>query len=130
MNPVVDGYFRVLREDLEAARRLAEGVPRAAAFHLQQAAEKLVKALLSAEDIHVGTTHDIGELAGRLPAGHEWKADLAELDYLSRFATAYRYPSPSGRVAAPPERAVLERFTALIATLADEAEDWCATRRS
>lgn len=128
MTPVVTGYFRVLREDIEAARRLTEGVPRASAFHLQQAAEKLVKALLSAEGIHVGTAHDIGELVGRLPDGHEWKADLAELDYLSRFATAYRYPSPSGRVAPPPPPTELERFIALIATLADDAEEWCATR--
>jgi hypothetical protein len=117
MSPVVDGYFRVLREDLEAARRLTEGVPRASAFHLQQAAEKLVKALLAAERIHVGTAHD-------------WKADLAELDYLSRFATAYRHPSPSGRIAPPPERAVLDQFTTLIKTLADEAEGWCGTRNS
>ncbi len=43
MNPVVAGYFQVLREDLAAARQLAAGVPRASAFHLQQAAEKLVK---------------------------------------------------------------------------------------
>lgn len=130
MSPVVDGYFRVLREDLEAARRLTEGVPRASAFHLQQAAEKLVKALLAAEGIHVGTAHDIGELVGRLPDGHDWKADLAELDYLSRFATAYRYPSPSGRIAPPPERPMLDRYIELIETLADEAEDWCRTRHS
>ena len=125
MTPIVDGYFQVLREDLAAARQLMAGVPRASAFHLQQAAEKLVKAVLSAEDIHSGADHDIGQLLGKLPAGHEWKFDMAELGYLSRFATAYRYPSPTGRVAPPPDRSELERYAALIAVLADEVEEWC-----
>ncbi len=128
MTPVVDGYFQVLREDLTAARQLLAGVPRAAAFHLQQAAEKLVKAILSAENIHVGADHDIGQLIGKLPEGHDWRLDLAELTYLSRFATAFRYPSPSGRVAPAPDRGELERYEALIRTLADEAEGWCRAR--
>lgn len=128
MTPVIEGYFQVLREDLAAARQLMMGVPRASAFHLQQAAGKLVKAVLSAEGTHVGAEHDIGQLVGTLPEGHEWKADLAELEYLSRFATAFRYPSPSGRVALAPERAVLERQEALITTLADDAEEWCRLR--
>ena len=128
MTPIVAGYFQVLREDLAAARQLTEGVPRASAFHLQQAAEKLVKAVLSAEEIHVGADRDIGQLIGKLPAGHDWRRDLAELDYLSRFATAYRYPSPTGRVAPPPDRSELRRYADLIQILADEAEAWCAGR--
>lgn len=128
MTPVIEGYFQVLREDLAAAHHLIAGVPRASAFHLQQAAEKLVKAVLSIEDIHVGANHDIGQLVGRLPDGHDWKADLAELDYLSRFATAFRYPSPSGRVSPAPDRATLERYETLIQTLADDAEAWGHSR--
>ncbi len=128
MTPVVAGYFQLLREDLAAARQLFTGVPRAAAFHLQQAAEKLVKAILSAEGIHVGADHDIGQLIGKLPSDHDWRQDLAELDYLSRFATAFRYPSPSGRIAPAPDRTELERYEALIRSLADEAEDWCRDR--
>ena len=128
MTPVVQGYFQVLREDLVAAGQLAATVPRASAFHLQQAAEKLVKAILAAEGIHVTSAHDIGQLVGRLPDGHAWRADLIELDALSQFATAFRYPSPSGRVAHPPDRATLERFLALVAGLADEGEDWCRQR--
>jgi HEPN domain-containing protein len=128
MNPVVAGYFQVLREDLAAARQLAAGVPRASAFHLQQAGEKLVKAILSAENVHVGAERDIGQLIGTLPAGHDWKLHLAELGYLSRYATAYRYPSPTGRVSPAPAETDLERYQLLVQTLADEAEEWCRRR--
>jgi HEPN domain-containing protein len=128
MTPVVAGYFQVLREDLSAARQLAPTVPRASAFHLQQAAEKLVKAVLSAEGIHIAVEHDIGQLVAKLPAGHAWKADLMELDYLSRFATAFRYPSPSGRVAPPPDRVTLDRYAGLVQSLADDAEAWAVGR--
>ncbi len=128
MTPVVAGYFQVLREDLAAARQLFAGVPRAAAFHLQQGAEKLVKAILSAEDTHVGAEHDIGQLIGKLPDGHDWRLDLTELSYLSRFATAFRFPSPSGRIAPAPSRDELERYEVLIRALADEAERWCRER--
>lgn len=126
MNPVVEGYFQVLHEDLAAARQLSGTVPRASAFHLQQAAEKLVKAILAAEGLHVTTGHHIGALAARLPDGHDWKADLMALDVLSQYATSYRYPSERGRIAPPPERAVLDRYAAEIAALADDAKAWCA----
>lgn len=122
MNPLVAGYFQVLREDLAAARQLAGTVPRASAFHLQQAAEKLVKAILTAEGIHTSAEHEIGLLVAKLPQDHPWRADLVELDYLSRFATAYRYPGSTGRVAPPPERQLLDRYAVLIAIMADEAE--------
>ncbi|MGC2855331.1 HEPN domain-containing protein [Novispirillum sp. DQ9] len=126
MKPVVAGFFQVLEEDLAAARHMAGVLPRISAYHLQQAAEKLVKAILAAEGIHPGPEHNIGQLLARLPPGHEWRADLVDLDALSRFATAYRYPSEAGRVAAPPDRAFLERHAALIESLAGDARTWCA----
>lgn len=125
MNPVVAGYFAILQEDLTAARQLIGSVPRISAFHLQQAAEKLVKAILAAEGIHVGADHNIAQLIGKLPDGHTWKADLVELDYLSQFATTFRYPTERGRIAAAPDRLVLERYAAAIAMLTDEVRDWC-----
>lgn len=118
----------MLAEDLAAARQLARTVPRASAFHLQQAAEKLVKAILSSEGVHAGLEHSIGQLVAKLPDGHEWKADLVELDILTQFGTAFRYPTERGRVAHPPERSVLDRYAALIASLADDARAWCEER--
>lgn len=128
MKAVVEGYFKVLDEDMAAARQLMACVPRVSAFHLQQAAEKLVKAILSAENIHASADHNIGQLVASLPDGHEWKADLMELDYLSQFATTFRYPSETGKVKPAPERAKLEEFAELIATLADDARQWCDER--
>ena len=128
MRAVVAGYFQVADEDLTAARRLIDCVPRSCAFHLQQAAEKLVKAILSAESIHAAADHNIGQLIAKLPDGHAWRGDLIDLDYLSQFATAYRYPSERGRVAPAPDRATLDKYTALIEALVDEAKDWCERR--
>ncbi len=128
MTPVVEGYFQVQAEDMAAARQLAAVVPRAAAFHLQQAAGKLVKAILWVEGIHVTAEHNIGQLVGLLPDGHDWKADLMELDVLSRFATTFRYPSPTGKIARAPDQAVLEGYLSLLDTLTDDARAWCQSR--
>lgn len=128
MKVVVAGYFQVLDEDLAAARAMMAGLPRVAAYHLQQAAEKLAKAILSAEGIHPGAGHNIGQVAALLPDGHEWRADLVGLDYLSQFATAFRYPSETGRVRAAPAREVLERYAASLQALAEDARDWCDRR--
>lgn len=106
MTPVVEGYFQMLAEDIAAARQMAVGVPQVAAFHLQKVAEKLVKAILSAEGIHVTADHNLGHLVGMLPDCHDWKADRMELDGLSRFATTFRYPSPTGKIARAPDQAV------------------------
>jgi HEPN domain-containing protein len=128
MKAVAEGYFKVSDEDMAAARQLMTSVPRVSAFHLQQAAEKLVKAILSTENIHSGANHNIGQLVALLPDGHEWKADLMELDYLSQFATTFRYPSETGRIRPAPDTAKLAEFFELIAALTDDAKQWCADR--
>ena len=128
MKPIVAGYLEASREDLAAVRQLIPTVPRAAAYHLQQAAEKLVKAVLSQEAIHMTVDHSIDRLVERLPHGHEWRIDLKELDFLSQFATSFRYPSPSGRLPSPPDKATLERYVALIEALSAEVEAWCRGR--
>ena len=125
---VVEGYFDIAKEDIEAAERLLNYVPRAAAYHLEQAAEKMVKAVLVAEGEDPGASHDIATLVDMLPTGHEWKADLAALSPLSRFATSFRYPTPTGRVPAPPDAAELRRHGMLLRTLLDDALDWCRDR--
>lgn len=129
MNPIAEGYFAVVQEDLEAARTLLPVVPRASAYHLQQAAEKLVKAVLVVDGATPPFVHDIGRLVAALPAGHSWKADLMELDRLSRFATTYRYPSPIGDVEPPPDKVFLQRHLRLVDDLARDVEAWCRERQ-
>jgi HEPN domain-containing protein len=53
-------FLALAREDLEAARLLKVGVPRQAAFFLQQAAEKIGKALLIRDGIDPGRIHPSG----------------------------------------------------------------------
>lgn len=85
--------------DLDAARRLAApSLNRHASFHLQQAAEKLAKAVLIGRGIAPGAEHRIGMLLMKLADDDPWRERLAHLDRLSAFATAYRYPTPSGRI--------------------------------
>jgi len=125
MKEVARGYFQIIREDLDTARQMAPMAPRISAYHLQQAAEKLARAILATEEIHTTAEHNIGQLAGKLPGNHEWKADLIELDFLSQFATSYRYPTERGRVAPGPDRSIIDRYLATIDTLVDDAKQWC-----
>ena len=60
VDPVVAGYLAAVADDLAAALRLAAPpANRLAAYHLQQAAEKLVKAVL----VHRRIAADVAKLA-------------------------------------------------------------------
>jgi HEPN domain-containing protein len=103
VDPVVAGYLAAVADDLDAARRLA--VPpanRLAAYHLQQAAEKLVKAVLVHRRIHPGVEHRIDVLVHMLDPSDPWQPLLDPLDRFTPYATTYRYPSSTGRLKAGP----------------------------
>ncbi|MBI4815846.1 MAG: HEPN domain-containing protein [Deltaproteobacteria bacterium] len=88
-SPIALGYLAAADEDLDAARRLSvPPINRLAAYHLQQAAEKLAKAVLSARGTHTTKEHRIGELVGQLAIGEPWRTKLGALAHLDRFATA------------------------------------------
>jgi len=102
-DPVVAGYLAAAADDLDAARRLAAPpANRLAAYHLQQAAEKLVKALLVHRNIHPGVEHRIDVLVCMLDPSDPWHPLLDPLDRFTPYATTYRYPSPTGRLKAGP----------------------------
>jgi HEPN domain-containing protein len=95
---VIAAYLDDVDLDLDAARRLIADPPnRLAAFHLQQAAEKLVKAVRLGRGLRVTAEHNIEVLVDELPHDDVWHAKLAILEPLSVFATSYRYPSPMGK---------------------------------
>lgn len=83
------------RADLDTAWSAIRG-PRAqpanAAYFVQQAAEKLIKALLVYHGIEPPRLHDLGRLAALLPDRDTLKPQLAALHRFSAFAVAYRYP--------------------------------------
>lgn len=69
---------------------------RGAAYHCQQAAEKLVKACLTDAATAFPKSHDIAALVALLPAGHRLKQRLKVLEKLTPYGVAYRYPSEDG----------------------------------
>jgi HEPN domain-containing protein len=98
---VIAGYLAAVADDLDAARRLAAPpANRLAAYHLQQAAEKLVKAVLVHRKIHPGVEHRIDVLVRMLDVSDPWLPQLDPLDRFTPYATTYRYPSPTGRLRA------------------------------
>ena len=108
--------------DLDAAQRLLADPPnRLAAFHVQQAAEKLVKALRLHRGLFATAEHNIEALVEELPADDAWRAKLLPLEAASAFATTYRYPAPSGRRKPEPPRDELLEWIRRIEALTDEA---------
>ena len=86
-------HFRTLaEEELTCAHRLLEDHPRQAAYLLQQAAEKLAKAILLEAGVEPPRSHAIGFLAAHLPFGHAQAAKLAALDDLTIYHIIARYP--------------------------------------
>jgi HEPN domain-containing protein len=102
--------LRLAREDLEAATLLAAADNRNDAYHAQQAAEKMLLALLTAEGIRAERrdSHRIDVLRDLLPDTNPFKARFAPLTFLTVFATTYRYPKDAGRIPARAERVELE----------------------
>ncbi len=119
---VIGAFLDDVEGELEAATRLAQDPPvRFAAFHLQQAAEKLIKAVRLHRGLYPTADHNLSALVAALPEGDLWRAKLEHLGPLSAFATAYRYPSPTGRLKAGPAVAELNGWISQIRALAAEA---------
>ncbi len=116
-------------EVLLAEPDLASSGNRQAAFHLQQAAEKLTKAVRVHRGLAATKEHRIDQLVmgvsvgepQKLPDADPWIGKLMPLDPLSEYATAFRYPSTSGRLKAGPDSAAVKGWIARIRSLIKEA---------
>jgi HEPN domain-containing protein len=125
----VESFLTLAREDLAAAKILRKTFPRHAAFHLSQAAEKAIKAVLTAEGFAFNAGHhQLGRLVTALPGEHPWRADLMALDKHTAAATATRYPMPGGAPPAAPGAAHLSADMAELEALLPEIADWCRER--
>ena len=119
---VIAAYLDDVDLELEAARRLAADPPnRFAAFHVEQAAEKLVKAIRLMRGLRVTADHNIEALVDELPADDPWRIELRILEPLSAYATTYRYPSPTGKRRAGPSNEEVFAWIKTIAGLAAKA---------
>jgi HEPN domain-containing protein len=83
-------------EELKAAEMLLESLPRQSAFFQQQAAEKLLRAVLEVENIPAGPTHNLRTLADLLDKDHALRPEFLAVEDWSSAATRFRYPSGSG----------------------------------
>jgi HEPN domain-containing protein len=123
-------WLDTARADLKAAGNCIDGphyLPEIAAYHCQQAAEKLVKAVLIYRGIEPARIHDIDALVGRLSPVDPIRPVLEPLGRFTPYAVAFRYPGedldPS-----PPERDditgwIAEIETAIGAALAGTASN-------
>lgn len=75
----VAAFYDLAGADLDAARLLVAGKNRYASYHLQQAAEKLIKGLLLKRGREAGIEHRIDMLLVRLPMDDPWLARLQPL---------------------------------------------------
>lgn len=104
----VDAFFVAVAEDLEAAEALTKLGNRLAAYHVEQAIEKLVKAALLTRGMEAGIEHRLDVLMQRLPEDDVARAQLWPLRGYTVYATAFRYPTPGGRLVASPPKAQLD----------------------
>ena len=92
-------WLRVAESDRQAARLcLARDPPLAdvAAFHCEQAAEKLLKGFLVRANIGFRKTHDLGALAASVIARFPAVEGLARpIERWTAWGVAYRYPTES-----------------------------------
>jgi HEPN domain-containing protein len=96
---LIANYLRIAAEDLEGARLLAASQNRNAIYLCQQAAEKVIRAVVTSEgpDKHAGPRHDLAEMVDLIRDGNPLKRSLRAIEHLSQYATTFRYPVTSSR---------------------------------
>lgn len=117
----VDRWIAVANEDLRAARAclsIDEPALGAAAYHCQQAAEKLIKGLLVAASVSFRKTHDMDELVDlAAPCYPQIVVLLDACRSLTVWGFVYRYPSIEDVDEPQPTVAAIESKLILLADL-------------
>ena len=87
-------WIRRAKGDLALARLPITGdlVLEDLCFHAQQAAEKSIKAILTAKRVLFPKTHNLYSLFDLLPEGTKLPAENARVARLTEYAVATRYP--------------------------------------
>lgn len=102
-----EAWLATVSLDLRAGRAclsVPEPIVTAAAYHCQQAAEKLVKAVLVWLGRDVPRSHDIDSLVMYVPRELPIRDCLLPLGRFTAYATLYRYPGEAGDVSDEPTR--------------------------
>jgi HEPN domain-containing protein len=100
MNPLVAEWVQKAEGDYASALRdfRARKNPNydSACFHTQQCVEKYLKGILQSQNISFNKTHDLGTLLdGCVQMYPLWEAFRVELEALTEYAVAFRYPGLS-----------------------------------
>ena len=87
-------WMRYARSDLAVAKAAAsdEVMLESLCFHVQQAVEKSLKAVLISKAIPFPQTHNIDSLIGLLPADVPVPPEDADVAELTEYAVTVRYP--------------------------------------
>ena len=119
---LIANLIRVSHEDLDGARMLARGENRNAIYPCEQAAEKVIRAVVSSEGKHAGIRHQLDEIVDLLPDENPLKSHLRTIEYLAAYATTYRYPTAAGRIKAAPTKDVAEALQAAVTAFGVDLE--------
>lgn len=95
VSDVIGRWLKRADIDLTAIRNLLYGPEpsaESAAYHCQQAAEKIMKAGLITAGLHPPKEHNLRELNALLPPGNPLAPVFRPLEPLSAYITAFRYP--------------------------------------
>lgn len=107
---LIANLLRIAQEDLQGARALSAAGNRNAVYLCEQGAEKIIRAVLTSEGKHAGIKHHLDEMVDLIPDENPLKSLLREIEELAAYATAYRYPTSSGRIPPTPPGSELESF--------------------
>lgn len=118
---VIANLLRIAREDLDGARVLNTSGNRNAIYLCEQAAEKIIRAVLTSEKIHAGIRHQLEEMIDLIPDENPIKVRLRALQHLATYATSYRYTTPTGRIPPDPSRDDVDAAAKEIETILTEA---------
>lgn len=108
---VIANMLRIAREDLAGAP-LNTSSNRNAIYLCEQAAEKIIRAVLTSEKIHAGVRHQLDEMVSLVPDTNPIKPHLRALQHLGTYATSYRYTTPTGRIPDDPPTDAVEATAA------------------
>lgn len=64
--------------------------------------------------MQAGIRHELPDMVAKIPDANPVKPLLRAIEHLDAYATAYRYPSPRGRVKSPPQPAEIDQDIARI----------------
>ena len=113
--------LRIAKEDLDGGRLLASRGNRNAIYLCEQAAEKVIKAVLTSEGKHANIKHQLEAMVDLVPDENPLKPSLRNIENLTMYATTYRYTTSTGRIPDAPEGREFDALAQRVDVVLNEA---------